>query len=434
MNTSAVELFVLGTGHSVAPGPVRERMHVDLDDVFAALDRLLTGRGVLDEAIPLATCARLELYCVSRSPDRALRLLRQLVAHRTGTDPEEIDAHSYAHRGPDAVRHLFRVAAGLDSVVYGEAQILGQVRDALHHPSTAHVEGPLLHRLFESALSAGKRVRTETEIGRGAASLASASLSMLRREVGSLEPLSALVLGAGHTGALVARLLRKSGVARLVIANRTQARAKELAAELGAEAASLSNLPELLSQADVVVGAVDRSAHLVGPKELAPHSASATQRTRYLLDLGHPRNFDPSLAAVPNVRLFDLEHVYQRVEAARTARAAQLPQAEAIVAEEAERFGRWLRSRGSVSVLRAVRTRMLELAHAEAARHGRGLSDTEQKRMRQIAVRVAKSLLHRPTVALRDADPSSPEGRALLESAEALFGVDPDANGSVRRR
>jgi len=424
-----VELFVVGTSQSVAPIRVRERMHVDLDEVYSALGALLTERGVVDEAIPLATCGRLELYCVSSEPERALKMLVRLLARRTGVPSDELRSHIYALKGPTAVRHLFRVASGLDSVVHGEAQILGQVREAAHHPLSMTSKGPVLHRMFEMALATGKKVRTETDIGRGAASLASASLRMVEREMRSLADATALVIGAGETGALMARLLRKSGIGRLIIANRTEETARELAGPLGGEAVGLDRLPELLREADLVVGAVTASEWLVTADMMRAAARPSEERPIRFLDLAHPRNFDPALPELPGVRLFDLDHVFERVEAARAARAAQVPRAEAIVREQAEIYGRWLRSRRSVEVLKAVRRQVLSLARTEAERFGQGRSEEEKEQMRLLARSLARTLLHQPTVALRDADPESPEGRFMLEAAPVLFGVDPDDTG-----
>lgn len=419
-----MELFVVGTSQAVAPSAVRERLHVDLAEVYAALGHLLTDRGVLDEAVPLATCARLELYAVAADAEHAERLLLRLMARRTGATVADVRAHAYAHRGERAVRHLFRVASGLDSVVHGEAEILGQVREAAQHPLASGGKGPVLHRLFEAALATGKRVRTETEIGRGAASLAGAALAMLRRETGSLESRSALVLGAGDTGALVARLLRKSGVRRLVIANRTEETAWAVASTLGAEARPLGELSALFDDADLVVGAVGGGELVVTPDMLGTTDPDgAHPRTRYLLDLAHPHNFDPALAALPGVRLIDLEDVFEQVEAARGARAAQVPEAERIVREQADGFVRWQRSRESVRMLKAVRDQVLDAARAEAERFARGRSPQEREQVTRFARSLARTFLHGPTVALRDADPSSAEGRALLESAGRLFGV-----------
>ncbi|MEX2472897.1 MAG: glutamyl-tRNA reductase [Gemmatimonadota bacterium] len=427
-----MELFVVGTSQSVAPTRVRERMHVDLDEVYAALGALLTERGVLEEAVPLATCGRLELYCVARDAERALKLLVRLLARRTGVPSEELRSHIYALRGSIAVRHLFRVASGLDSVVHGEAQILGQVREAAHHPLAMTSKGPILHRVFEMALATGKKVRTETDIGRGAASLASASLKMVEREMGSLGDVRALVIGAGETGGLMARLLRKSGVGTLVVANRTEETAREVAIPLGGMGVGLDRLPELLAGSDLVVGAVTAGEWLVTADMMRAQARPSEARPVRFLDLAHPRNFDPALAEVPGVTLFDLDHVFERVESARAARAAQVPRAEAIVRDQAETFALWMRSRRSVDVLKAVRRQVLDLAKSEAERFGQGRSDEEKEQMRLLARSLARTLLHPPTLALREADPESPEGRFLLDAAPALFGVDPDDGGQPR--
>ena len=467
MKHAALELLLVGTSHAVASAGVRERLHVDLDELYATLARLVRGR-LVEEALPLATCGRLELYLVTHDSARALEVLRTLVRRHSGVTRTELAESTFQRCGPDVVRHLFRVAAGLDSVIHGEAQVLGQVRDALHHPATAETAGPWLHRLFQAAISAGKRVRTETEIGRGAVSLAGTALASLRRRAGSLDGMSAVVLGAGDTGSLIARLLRKQRVGRLVVVNRTLERARELAAEVGGEAAGLDDLPDLLADADIVVGTVAEREGLVtaatlsaaSPGAAAPASATVAAagagsrapavpaadgtaatsapttpaagngRSRYFLDLAHPRNFDPDLEGVAGVHLMDLEQVFRRVEKARRARASQVPLAEAIVDEETGEFESWMRSRGSVDVLRAIREHVLDLARDEAVRHSRGLGEEEREAMRRFARSLARTLLHEPTVAIRSADPSSAQGRLLLDSAAALFGL---RNGEAER-
>ncbi|MDT8341743.1 MAG: glutamyl-tRNA reductase [Longimicrobiales bacterium] len=416
-------LFVLGTSHSVAPPRVRERLHVDLDKVYAALDRIRRVPGLLDEALPLATCGRLEVYCVSRYPKRVSRLLKELVGTHSGLSRAELEAHSFLHRGEAAARHLFRVASGLDSVVYGEAQILGQVRDAMMHPANERVAGSLLRRLFQSAVAAGKRVRSETEIGRGAASVAGAALCLLEARAGAFDDHTVLVLGAGETGALVSRLLRKRGVGRLLVANRTAARAEALAREVGAEAYGLDRVPDLVGAADVIVGTVAGREDLVAPA-LLHAEAEGAPRPRYLLDLAHPRNFSADLAGLPGVQLLDLARVFREVEDAMASRQAQVPRAEAIVDAEVENFLQWLRTRQSAPVLRAVREQILALAQQEAERRAEGRPDEERQALTRFARSLARTLLHAPTVAIREADPETPEGRWLLHAAPSLFGVE----------
>jgi glutamyl-tRNA reductase len=417
-----VEIFLVGTSHAVASARMRERMHVDVDEMYTALAPLCDARGLLREAVPLATCGRLELYGVAPDADRAVRLLGHLMVQRTGIDREELGRHSYVYRDSEAVRHLLRVASGLDSVIHGEAQILGQVRAAAHHPRVRDTAGPVLHRLFQRALRTGKRVRSETGIGRGAASLASASVAMLQREIGGLGEVSALVLGAGDTGALMARLLVKAGIGRLLVANRTLATAEELARELGVEACDLGSIGSALSGADLVVGAVATDEPLVTPEMI--RDMPAERRPSYFLDLAHPRNFDPGLAELPGTTVFDLEHVFRRVEAAREARAAHLPRARLVIDEEVRAYETWYRSRENAAVVEAVRRRMLDRAMIEAERYASRAPEEQKEQMRRLARSVARAILHQPTVVLRDVDPSSERGRALLEHASKLFGVD----------
>jgi len=419
------EIFVLGTSTSVAPPTVRERLHVDLDEIYRGLERITAKPGLLPEATPLATCGRLEVYGVSTRPGRAIRMLQDIVAARSGLSLRELEGHSYVHREDEAARHLFRVAAGLDSVVFGEAQILGQVQAAMENPSTEKVSGTLLTRLFQQALAAGKRVRAETEIGRGSASVAGASLKLLETEMGSFSGRTAIVVGSGDTGALVARLLRKQGMGRLVVVNRTLARAEALAAALGAEAFSLDDLPSLLASADLVVGAAAEAEDLVTRSSLEP-IARAHPRARFFLDLAHPRNFSRDVGEVAGARVLDLAQVFERVTAAREARSAQLPRAQAIVDEEVARFASWRRSRRAASVLRGIRGQVLALAQQEADRRSRGWSEDEREDLQRFARSLARTLLHAPTVAIRDADPASAEGQWLLRSASSLFGVPDD--------
>jgi glutamyl-tRNA reductase len=240
--------------------------------------------------------------------------------------------------------------------------------------------------------------------------------------MGSFAGRTAIVVGSGDTGALVARLLRKEGLARLVVVNRTLERAEALASALGASAHALEELPSLLASADVVVGAAAEAEDILTAATLGP-IADAHPRPRYFLDLAHPRNFARDLASVAGVRILDLGEVFERVSAAREARAAQVPRAEAIIDEEVERFAAWRRSRHAASVLRGIREQVLTLAHEEASRRSRGWSEEQREELQRFARSLARTLLHAPTVAIRGADPTSAEGQWLLRSASSLFGV-----------
>ncbi|MEM7416834.1 MAG: glutamyl-tRNA reductase [Gemmatimonadota bacterium] len=419
---SARGIFVVGTSHSVASAEAREQLHVETEEILTALRPVLTAEGLIEEAVPLATCGRLEVYGVSSRPERAARFLTRLASRRPGAVEQDVVGKTFRLHGADAVEHLFRVASGLDSVVHGEAQILGQVKDAAHDPLGSAAKGTFLHRLFDAALATGKRVRSETEIGRGAASLASAGLALLRQDMGSLDDTPTMVIGAGETGALVARLLAKAGVPRIIVANRTLSTAKRVAEPLGAEAIDLESVPARLPEVGLVIGAAGHAHHLLGPT----HLREPRTRPLWLLDLAHPRNFDTKLAEIDDVHVVDLDEVAQRVEAARSARLAHLPKAEEIVRDAVAEYQSWLRSRPGVTVLRSVRETVLTRAEREAHRLSKGRPEEDREALRLLARSLARTLLHEPTVALRAADPGTPEGRKVLETAPTLFGVSDD--------
>lgn len=425
--------FLLGVDHRTAPGPVRERLHKALDDLRALVRAQVASGRLLDEGAFLTTCGRLEFYGVARNPRRVRALLVRLAVEREVLTAAEAEGALRFATDEQAALHLFRVASGLESAIQGEVQILGQVKRALSDPLETATLGPRLHRLFEMAIAAGKRVRTETKIGRGAASLAGAALGMLSRQVGSLRGTSALVLGAGETGVLVAELLLKEG-ARVVLANRTESRAVEAATRLGGEGCSLDELPERLARAELVVGSVGEVGVLVSAEEVRRIRERTGAGPCWFVDLAHPRNLDPALSRLPGVTLVDLERVERSAQAARDARAAEVPRAEALVQEEVERFRGWLRARPAVPRLRAVREQVLTLAMSEAERYGRGLDAPEKDRLCQFARALARTLLHQPTVALREADPATDDGRNIHRAADVLFGLRTGEGALATRR
>jgi len=424
-----MEIFVLGTSHAVASAALREEMHLRSSRVQRALAAMTGSTGKLQESFFLSTCARYEVYGVTDDPERAGKILRRLIARETGLSVAHLEAHTYLYRCDEAVNHALRVASGLESAVQGEAQILGQVRDRLAEPEARETMGPTLQRLFQAAMTTGKRVRSETEIGRGAASLAGAAIQLLQQGLGRLEGHSVLIIGAGETGVLIARLLRKVGVSRFIVANRSPEPAMDLARSLGGTAVGLGDVASALTEVDMVVGAAAAPRRLVDLQLLASIAQRGDSVPRIFLDLAHPRNFDPDVATHPGVEWMDLQTVHDRVKAARNARSEQVPLAEAIVDEERQEFSSWLRSRKAVPIMKAVRQQVLEMASREAERHSKGLDEGQKEALQTFARSLARTLLHHPTRALREVDPSTDDGRVLLDNAGTLFGVEPKIVG-----
>jgi glutamyl-tRNA reductase len=428
MMASPNSLFVVGTDHLLAPGHLREELHVGDDEAWAFLGRH-TGEGrLLEESILLSTCARAEIYGVADDPERVHSILTRLLARHRGISRETLSCHTRLYTGPEAAEHLFRTAAGLESAVQGEAQILGQVRSVLGCAAAGGTAGPVLTRLFQAAVEVGRTVRAETSIGRGATSLAGAAINEIREHLGDPARASALVLGAGETGRLIVRLLGSSGVGRIVVANRTLARAEAVAAEVSGEAVELDATLRRLPEVDAVFGAVSVEAPLVHRHHLDELVARGARLPRVMVDLSHPRSFHRNLSGVEGVEVVDLDELHERVRSARDSRAREVPRAEALVSARVERFESWMKGRTAVPVLRAMRESVLALAREEADRLGRGRSREDQEELRRLARSLARTLLHHPTLALRTADPDTPAGRSLLESTTDLFGLSPDTS------
>jgi glutamyl-tRNA reductase len=340
--TQPLELVAVGLDHTTAPIELRERVAFADADVPAALE-LLTGStgALLEQAAILSTCSRVELYGAVRprvGPDELASFLERY----HGLDPGELAGALYVHRGDQVAHHLAATAAGMHSLVPGEAQIQGQVRRALDHALATGSAGPELRRLFESAIAAGRRVRSRTRLGRGVASLPHASVEFARRRLGTLDRSTALVIGAGTIAELTAKHLAKRGVRELLVLGRDVARAERVAGRHGGRA--VVRLPDALARADVVISATGAPGAVVHPDDLASRGAAPL----LLIDLAVPRDIDPAVARVPGVEIYTLDDLRAVVEQALVERRAELPAARSVLRAEVARFTTWLRRREAV--------------------------------------------------------------------------------------
>ncbi|HEY6867155.1 MAG TPA: glutamyl-tRNA reductase [Candidatus Eisenbacteria bacterium] len=387
----------ISISHRSAPLEMLERVALTAAQV-AALLREFARRGF--EAAVVSTCNRTELYWSSRGP-RADAEIEGLLYDVRGTEPPPRD-HVVELRGPEAARHLFRVAAGLESLVLGEAEILGQLRAAIDQADLRNTSGFFVSGLFRAALRFGGYVRQETAIGAGALSVASASISLLTRVHPDLSRRTVVVVGAGDTGLKAARHLRAEGVGRLVVVNRTLARAEEIAAELDGEAGSLESLPQWLPLADGVVAAAHVDRPIVTAAMLRD-AALPAGRVRVLLDLSLPRAIEPACARAEGVVLHDLSGLEQIVAHNRSRREREIPRVESLLARELAQFQAQMRE----SAVRPVLTELWRMA--EAIRRGEieraradGVADDEM--LERVTRRIIDRLLHGPSMALRRGD------------------------------
>ena len=309
-----MEIVLIGLNHKTAPVELRERVSFSADQAQRAAEEL-RARGVLSETLVLSTCNRSELYGVppEASADSASAMERFLATFHQ-VEPAMLASSLYRRRDHDAVRHLFRVASGLDSMLLGEAEILGQVREAYRIALDLGATGPVLNRMFQNALEVGKRVRTETEIGKKPVSVAFAGVKLAERIFGSLKGHTALILGAGATGEQVMDHLRDRGISNLRVANRSRERARELAARVGAGVVEWEALNDALAWPDMIVSSVSSPEPVLTRPMLERAMAARSNRSLLLVDLGMPRNIEPGAADLYNVYLYDMDHLSEIVE------------------------------------------------------------------------------------------------------------------------
>lgn len=419
-----MHLLLLGVNHRTAPLEAREALAFSPGETVVVLTDLMRA-GLVQEAALLSTCNRTEFYIVTGTPEVAEEHLRAAVARFRGRDLLAPGDHRYVRLDREVVRHLLRVACGLESMVLGDVQILGQVKDALALARQADASGLRLDRLFEVALRAGKRARTESAISAGVVSVASAAADLLRHELTSLEGRHLVVVGAGETGRLAARHLSKEHPASLTLVNRSVGGADAVSRELGCPATvlPLSRLGEALARADAVVTATRAPGFVVTGAIVAEAMRKRPERPLLLVDIAVPRDVEPSAGDVPGVTLHAIDAIQQVVDTTKARRAAEVPTVEAIVEQEAAKFEAWQRSHSAAPVVRELRDHFERVRAEEVERALRSASEEERERVERVTRALINRLLHTPTLQLKDADPESATGLARLRAARELFAL-----------
>jgi glutamyl-tRNA reductase len=384
----------------------------------------LGGCENLSEAVLLSTCQRTEIYAVAHKYHAAVSEIRNFMADWSGRPPETFASHLYEYHDDAAVRHLFKVAAGLDSAVLGEGEILGQLGDSWQAAHTEGTAGAVLSILFRHAQEVGKRVRSETAIARGTTSLSQAAVSLARAELGSLEGRTILVMGAGEMGEAMAQALAGNlETGRLLVANRTRSRATELAARCGGRAIDWSDLPEGLEDADVVLASTGSPEVLLDVSDLQPVLARRPDRPLLIVDIAVPRDVDPGVAGLAGVTLLDMENLSAFAERAMQERRQEVPRAEIIVDAEVERYGGLATERQVAPLVGSLYDRAEEIRRAELARFERRLGDLDEAQTRAVEALtrgIVAKLLHDPTVAVK-AGSGTAKGEQLASALRQLF-------------
>jgi glutamyl-tRNA reductase len=408
----AESISLLGVSHRTADFDVLARIAPAVEATACEV------RDVADESLALFTCNRAELWFTGTVEPAAVAAD---LARRARMEPRELLPHLLVARGGDAARHAMRVASGLESMILGEVQILGQLKRALERGQVDGAVGPVLSQLFHFALQSGRRARVETEISRHATSVSDAAARVALTDIRDPAAMRVLVIGTGEAAELAARALRSRGVVRITVAGRTPAHAEAVAARLGAGTVAWADLRGALAEATVVVSATGAREHVIGPEDLLPRP----DRPLTLVDLALPPDVDTAVEQVPGVRRHDLERLRSLVGAGLARREAAIPAVEEIVDDEAERFRRWLVARELVPTITQLRAQVERVVHSEARTAlGRlGYGDDVEGAADHLAQRIAAKVLHQPVVRLKAQaarDGAMPHVVALRD----LFGLD----------
>ena len=426
----SIRLFAIGLSHHTAPVELREQVDFAQAGVSEALSEL-AERQIVREAVLLSTCNRSEMYVAADADEVAAPLSRFFAEyHRQAF--AELEPHLYVHRGIDAARHLFRVAAGLDSLVVGEPQILGQVKSAYTKASDQHYTGKVLNRLFHAAFSTGKRVRTETGLSEGAVSVSYAAIALAKKIFGRLEPLNVLILGTGEMGKLTGRHLKAQHVNRITLASRTRASAERLAPLIGADVVDWSDILAAMEPADIVVSATGASAAILDRTAIERVMRVRRERPLFIIDIAVPRDVDPEVGTLEQVFLYNIDDLQGIVSENLARRTAELEQAAAIVEAEASKFAAWLHSREVIPTVVALRQRFEDIRQAELTRlqaRMAGLPPEARAQVDHITRLIVEKLLLTPTEQLKSINDES-MAAAYADALNRLFSLPSPETGA----
>ncbi|MEP7087858.1 MAG: glutamyl-tRNA reductase [Gemmatimonadota bacterium] len=419
-------LIVAGVSHHTAPLTLRERLVVSAGETIVAAERIREAAGAR-EVVLLSTCNRTEIYAVEGDADAVPAIWSDF----SGLLGEDVAHFGYVRRDRDAVAHLYRVTAGMDSMILGEAQIHGQVRDAWERSRAA--SGAVLTRLFQSALMVGGRVRSETTIGHGAASTSSAAVQLASKIFGSLSGRHAMVLGAGEMAELALECLASEGVRTAIVANRTHERAEELAERYKAQALHYDECWARLADVDLLICSTAAPHAIVGVEQISVSLKARGDRPLCILDIAVPRDVDPAVGELGNVFLYDIDDLRSVATANVERRKEELPAAESVIAPEVEKYWEWLAGLAAVPVLRTFRTemdRMREAELAEALRKLEHLSPRDREAVEHFSRALMNKFLHEPSVRLRAAAANG-RGLGVVDALRYLFDLRSAGDAAV---
>lgn len=423
-----MHIHCLGLSHRTADVSLRERLTFSEESIKPALARLGCGfgsqPGTVTEMVILSTCNRVEIYAVAPHPE--FDALETFISDVHGVPQSDFRPHLYRLSNEEAVNHLFRVAAGLDSLVLGEPQVLGQVMRAFELARSQNASGLVLSRLFQAALHTGKRSRTETAIGHNPASISSIAIHLAGQVVPDLKRAQIVVLGAGEMAELAVEAMRKRGASRIRVVNRTLDRARRLAKQWGGEAFTFENLPEALRWADILVTSTGAPHTIVQSNLVMPAMRTRANRPLVIIDIAVPRDVDSEVGNLPGVSVYDMDALSEHLEQSLSERAREIPHVERILADEQATFMDYLDTLDVIPVIAAMRQQAEAIRLTELDKTFRRLPDLEpgdRKRLEAMTRAMVKKILHPPITRLRS-EAGNPQSAEFASAARALFNLD----------
>jgi glutamyl-tRNA reductase len=425
-----MNILLIGLSHKTAPIEVRERLAF----TPAMLRSTMTHFGPIHsqarlndvcEGVILSTCNRLEVYALVHNPKIATEAIIALLSRACDIAPEAFAQHLYIYNDEEASRHLLRVATGLDSMVLGEPQILGQITNAFEAALSQGAAGTVLSALFRAAIHTGKRARTETAIGVNSASVSSVAANVAAQLLGDLSRQRVLLIGAGEMGEIAVRALIKRGIAKIVVANRTYEKACELAQACRGEAISFQQLLAALAKADIVISSTGAPHTILNRELLEPIITARSNQPLFIIDIAVPRDVDPDVTELPNVHLRDLDDLQSQAHENMRERQAEIPQVEIIVDEELNKFLQWLSSLGAVSTITDLRRQIEQLRRRELEHlfNRLDLDEREQNLVATMSHRLINKILHEPTLRMKK-EAANGNGAACIATLRLLFSLD----------
>jgi glutamyl-tRNA reductase len=435
-----MHILCIGMNHQTSNLELREKFSFDDGKLEASLARVGCGKpeaglaaGCIDEMVILSTCNRAEVYATSAQAE--FTALEDLLAQIHQIPVEEFHPYTYQLADQEAVEHLLRVAAGLDSLVVGEPQILGQVAGALERAQELNTAGKLLSRLFYAAIRGGKRARAETAISQNAASIPSLAVRMAERSLSDIAASQVVILGAGEMAELAVEAFRKRGASKILVVNRTLERAQALASRWDGESDTFENLAKALLRADVLIASTSAPHTLVHSPLVAQAMATRPERPLVIIDIAVPRDVDIEVGQLPNVQLYDMDTLQAGLEQSLEHRLHEVPHVETILEEEQAAFMDYLRSLDLLPLIAGMRQKAESIRQRELEKTLRrlpGLSESERDRLEAMTQAMIQKILHDPIVRLRD-EAGGPQAAEYAVLVRMLFGLDdPDGNWGVR--